>query len=153
MKSVEMDIIKNHTKQLFDSSKLNPIYGKRIYLHKGCTGPELIRDQLLGYLGANVVDNIGQGRDVDILIIPYSSYRKLENNEVDDVVKSIGNMLNVFEKKSQEQQNPISDTLIISEHSLFNFISESFLKDDPVTKNHYKRLNFKYDWQNNVYDY
>jgi len=141
--SLTLDLIQEHISKIVNSPLPNPIYGKNIFFFEGCVKPRLERNQLFGYLGvfsgSNELNN-----EVDICVIPLSSYKMLKDGESDDVINEINEKMNSHNKETNRYTNAISNTLIIPEKKLFAFIKEKLLKDDKVKINQFNRINFNY---------
>lgn len=142
--SLTLNLIHNHTSEIVNSSLPNPIYGKNIFFYQGCAKPQIERNQLFGYLGVftgfNELNN-----EVDICVIPLSSYKTLKDGESDDVISEINEKMNSYNEETDRYTNTISSVKIIQERKLFTYVKNNLLKDDQVKINQFNRIDLNYN--------
>jgi len=140
-----IQLISDHFKKIHDSPLPNPIYGKTIYFFKGCAEPVIVRNQLLGYLGAFSRTSDELNSEIDIVVIPYSSFINLRNDKSDSVVEAINEKLKNYDQEKKRYTNKIPNALIVSEQLLFQFIQRKLLKNDQVRIDQIERISFSYE--------
>ena len=142
---LSQQLIIGHFKKIEESLLPNPIYGKTILFCNGCAKPAVERNQLLGYLGAFSGDSYELNREIDIVVIPNSSFINLKNGESDSVIDSINKKLNNFDEEKNRYSNKIPNALIVPEHKFFQFIKDQLLGNDQVKVEQFSRIDFSYE--------
>lgn len=142
---LSLQLISDHFKKIKESPLPNPIYGKTIFFCEGCVKPVTERNQLLGYLGSFSGTSNKLNSEIDIVIIPKSSFNNLKNGKSDFVIDSINEKLNNYDKVKNRYSNKIPNALIVPEHKFFQFIKDHLLKSDQVKIEQFDRINFSYD--------
>jgi len=141
---LSLQLISDHFKKIKESHLPNPIYGKTVFFCEGCVKPITERNQLLGYLGAFSGTSYELNSEIDIVVIPNSSFNSLKNGNSDSVIESINEKLNNFDEEKNRYSNKIPNALIVPEHKFFQFIKDHLLKSDRVKIEQFKRINFSY---------
>ena len=142
---LKLHVLNEHFKKIEESPLPNPVYGKTIFFCNGCAKPAVERNQLLGYLGAFSGDSYELNREIDIVVIPNSSFINLKNGESDPVIDSINKKLNNFDEEKNRYSNKIPNALIVSEHKFFQFIKDQLLGNDQVKVEQFSRIDFSYE--------
>lgn len=143
--SLTLNLIHKYTSEIVDSSLPNPIYGKSIFFYQGCAKPRTERNQLFGYLGVFTGGFNELNNEVDICVIPLSSYKTLKDGESDNVISEINEKMNSYNEESNRYTNTISSVKIIQERKLFTYVKNNLLKDDQVKINQFNRIDFNYN--------
>ena len=141
---LSLQLISDHIKKIEESPLPNPIYGKNIFFCEGCVKPVTERNQLLGYLGSFSGTSYKLNSEIDIVIIPKSSFNNLKNGKSDSVIDLINEKLNNFDEEKNRYSNKIPNAFIVPEHKFFQFIKDHLLKSDRVKIKQFKRINFSY---------
>lgn len=139
---LSLQLISDHFKKIEESPLPNPIYGKTIFFCEGCAEPVIERNQLLGYLGAFSGTSYELNSEIDIVVIPNSSFNHLKNGKSDSVIESVNEKMNNFDEEKNRYSNKIPNALIVPEHTFFQFIKDHLLKSDRVKIDQFKRINF-----------
>lgn len=142
---LSLQLISDHFKKILDSPLPNPIYGKTIFFCEGCVKPVIERNQLLGYLGAFSGTSYELNSEIDIAVIPKSSFINLENDLSDSVIDSINKKLKNFDEEKKRFSNKIQNTLIVPEHKFFQYIKDHLINKDQVKIEQFERMNFIYE--------
>jgi hypothetical protein len=142
---LSLQIINEHLAKIKNSSLPNPIYGKTIFFCEGCVKPIIERNQLLGYLGAFSGTSYKLNSEIDIVVIPMSSFNNLKNGNSDSVLDSINEKLKYFDEEKKRYSNKIPNARIVPEHKFFQFVKEKLLKNDQVKIDQFERISFSYD--------
>lgn len=142
---LSLQLTSDHFKKIHDSPLPNPIYGKTIFFFEGCVKPVIERNQLLGYLGAFSRTSYELNSEIDIVVIPNSSYYNLKNDKSDSVIYSINEKLKNFDEEKNRYSNKIPNALIVTEHKFFQFIKSNLLNNDQVKIEQFERINFSYE--------
>ncbi|MEX1013580.1 MAG: hypothetical protein WDZ80_00280 [Candidatus Paceibacterota bacterium] len=142
---LSLQLISDHFKKIHDSLLPNPIYGKTIFFCEGCVKPIIERNQLLGYLGAFSGTSYELNSEIDIVVIPNSSYSNLKNDKSDSVINLINEKLKNFDKEKNRYSNKIPNALIVPEHKFFQFIKDHLINNDQVKIEQFERINFSYE--------
>ncbi len=141
---ISLQTLNEHFSKVLNSPLPNPIYGKTIFFCKGCVEPVTERNQLLGYLGAFSGTSYKLNSDIDIVVIPYTSFKNLKYDKPDSVIDSINEKLNNFDKDKNRLSNKIPNALLVPEHKFFQFIKSNLLKNDKVKLEQFKKLDLSY---------
>ena len=142
---LSLQLVTDHFKKIQDSTLPNPIYGKSIFFCEGCVKPEAERNQFLGYLGAFSGTSSELNSEIDIVVIPNSSYSNLKTDKSDSVIDFINGKLNHFDKEKDRYSNKIPNALIVPEHKFFQFIKDNLLRNDQIKLEQFERINFSYE--------
>lgn len=142
---LSIQLISDHFKKIHDSPLPNPIYGKTIFFCEGCVKPIIERNQLLGYLGAFSGTSYKLNSEIDIVVIPMSSFNNLKNGNSDTVLDLINEKLKYFDEEKNRYSNKIPNARIVPEHKFFQFIKDKLLKSDQVKIDQFERISFSYE--------
>jgi len=136
-------LLEKNFEKISSSTFYNPLYGKKFYFFDTCTPPKITRNQLLGYLGAFSESSLSS--EIDICVVPFSSYQDLKDGFQNKVIEKLNNKLNSYNEEKDRNSNTIPNTLIISEKDLFKFVKSSLLGDDQVKIDQFERLDFTFE--------